>query len=80
MEERREFDALPMIATHCPICRSGPKLDCSDMKRCPLILAKFRGEFISAEDFARQHGVAFSAMPVEEQSTKTEQVGQLTLF
>lgn len=64
-----DFDALPMIRTHCPICLAGPRFDCSDMKRCPLVQAKFHGRFISPEEFAIQHGVQYEC-PVEPNPVK----------
>jgi len=81
-----EFDALPMLTTHCPICRSGPNIDCSDMIRCPLALAKFKGKYITHEEFAREYGVAYSKSTVVKQLTELQKPpdtavkGQYTLF
>ena len=52
-------DPLSMLTTHCPICHSGPKLDCSDMAKCPLALAKFRGVFLTPLEFAHLHKVEY---------------------
>lgn len=75
-----DFDALPMVKSHCPICMSGPKIDCSDMSQCPLALAKFKGEYLTPEEFARKHGVKLSSPAVETQQPAADEKGQFTLF
>jgi hypothetical protein len=75
-----DFDVLPMIPVYCPICRSGPKIDCSDMNRCPLALAKFKGEILSPEDFASKHGARPTSYTVEHQPPAANKTGQFTLF
>jgi len=75
-----EFNALPMIQTHCPICRKGPRFDCSDMEHCPLALAKFNGVFIKAEEFSKQYNVHFKEKGVVQCEDVSNDVGQLILF
>jgi hypothetical protein len=72
-----DFNALPMILSHCPICRTGPKLNYSDVKHCPLFLAKFKGEIVSPEDFARKYRVVRTSPKVEPKQTAA---GQFELF
>ena len=54
------YNTLPMLETHCPICRSGPKLDCSDMTRCPLALARFKDVVLTPIEFAHLHKGKYS--------------------
>jgi len=72
---KEEFNALPMISTHCPICRRGPLIDCSDMERCPLVLAKYRGVFITPGDFAAMYGVTPASSAVALQPSQTNPKG-----
>lgn len=74
------YDTLHMVGTHCPICMNGPKIDCSDMQRCPLALAKFKGEILTPEEFASLHGIKHSPLAVETQPPPADQGGQFSLF
>lgn len=65
-----------MIATHCPICKG--RVNCTDMKRCPLALAKWKGEMISPEHFASSLGDK-PPMPAP-QPPAANQAGQFSLF
>ena len=75
-----EFDALPMVPVYCPICRQGPRIDCSDMGRCPLALAKFKGEILSPEEFSNIHGVVYTPPAAEPIAPAADSSGQFTLF
>lgn len=74
-------DVLHMVESHCKICRSGPKIDCSDMTQCPLALAKFKGVIIPLYEFARMHGAEY-ILPavVPQQPVPPNQAGQFSLF
>lgn len=41
-------NVLPMVTTHCPVCSHK---DCTN-QRCPLMKAKFLGEYVTVVDFA----------------------------
>ena len=56
----KDFDTFPMLLTHCPICRSGPKLNCSDMTKCPLALAKFKEVVLTPIEFAHLYKVQYT--------------------
>ena len=76
-----ERDVLPMVATYCPVCRQGPKIDCCDMKRCPLAIAKFTGEMISLDVFAGRQVTFHEVAPQPpQQPPPVNQVGQFLLF
>ena len=53
-------DIMGMLSTHCPACKG---IDCSDMNRCPLALAKWKGEFISPGQFAERMGIKPKQIP-----------------
>ena len=49
-------DIFEMVGTHCAVCKN--TISCGDMGKCPLALAKWRGVYISPEEFARSLGKA----------------------
>lgn len=69
-------EILQMVTTHCPICKG--RIDCSDMKRCPLALAKWKGEIISPEHFAESFG---EKLKIKQKIIPTaNKAGQFDLF
>lgn len=74
-----DIDTLKMVPVYCPVCR-GSGIDCSDMKRCPLALAKFKGVIISPEEFARQNGTTYIPQAVEVELPPCDTEGQFSLF
>lgn len=71
-------DVMPMLLTHCPLCKG--RINCTDMKRCPLALAKWKGEFISPEQFAGSFGDPPPKVVAKPVPPPSNAAGQFDLF